>query len=60
MEDKDGSARERKNSKYAELVEESTGNGWRMELWIVEVVCRGSLLSQQEGGFELLLGMVWA
>ena len=28
-------------SKYAELVEECTGNGWKAELWTEEVGCGG-------------------
>ena len=34
-------ARESKMSKYAGLVEECTGNGWKAGLWAVEVACRG-------------------
>ena len=31
---------ERKMRKYAELVEDCTGNGWNSELWTVEFRCR--------------------
>ena len=31
---------ESKMSRYAELVEEYTGNGWKAGLWTVEVGCR--------------------
>ena len=36
-------AHERKSRKYEELLLEAEQNGWRIELWPIEIGCRGFL-----------------